>query len=120
VLLVIFMAAIPLSQHGHDVVIPPAVRTPTPPAPSRNIVLEVDAARAMAINQQPVTTGELSSRLTEIFSTRRDRTLFLLGAPTLPYEHMMTLIDVAKGAGVDRVGVITPGMRAAAEGLRRD
>jgi biopolymer transport protein ExbD len=117
VLLVIFMAAIPLSQHGHDVEIPPAVKAPSPsPPPSRSIVLEVDAARVMAINQQPVTTAELSSRLTEIFSTRRDRTLFLSGASSLPYGEVMSLIDIAKGSGVDRVGVITLGMRAAAEG----
>ena len=118
VLLVIFMAAIPLSQHGHDVQIPPAVDSPSPP-PITSIVLEVDAARMMAINQQPVTTGELSSRLIEIFGTRRDRTLFLSGASSLPYGEVMSLIDIAKGSGVERVGVITPGMRAAAEGRPR-
>ena len=115
VLLVIFMAAIPLSQHGHDVEIPPVVKAPSPP-PITSVVLEVDAARMLAINQQPVATGELASRLTEIFSTRRDRTLFLAGASSLPYGEVMSLIDIAKGSGVERLGVITPGMRAAAEG----
>ena len=114
VLLVIFMAAIPLSQRGLDVKLPRQVRSPAPPPPSRSIVLEMNELRDISINQQPVVSSQLRERLVEIFELRSDKTLFVSGAPTLPYEEIIKLLDVAKSAGVRQIGVITAGMRAQA------
>jgi biopolymer transport protein ExbD len=113
VLLVIFMAAIPLSQRGLDVKLPQQVRTPAPPPPppTQSIVLEMNEVRDISINQQPVVSSQLRERLTEIFEPRSDKTLFVSGAATLPYEEIIKVLDVAKGAGVRQIGVITAGMR---------
>src|SRR6187549_2549443 len=111
VLLVIFMASLPLQQRGLDVRLPPEARSPAPPPPSSSIVLEMTETRDISINQQPVRTVELQSRLTEIFAPRSDKTLFVSGASTLPYEEIVKVLDVAKGAGVKKVGVITAGMK---------
>ena len=111
VLLVIFMAALPLSQRGLDVKLPPQVPSPAPPPPSRSIVLEMTELRDISINQQPVRASELQGRLIEIFAPRSDKTLFVSGASTLPYEEIVKVLDVAKGAGVRQIGVITEGMK---------
>ena len=112
VLLVIFMAALPLDQHGIDVSLPPPARPPAPP-PVNTIFLEMSADREIAINQTPVALAELPSRLHAIFDTRRDKVLYVSAAAALPYEQVMAVIDAAKGAGVSRVGIVTEGMRRA-------
>jgi biopolymer transport protein TolR len=110
VLLVIFMAALPLTQRGTDVALPPETRGPQGPPP-RQIVVELDAQRRLAVNQQPVVLAELENRLRTLFAARRDKTLFVIGAPGLRYGEVVRVIDAAHGAGIERVGIITEGMR---------
>ena len=111
VLLVIFMAALPLNQRGID------VNLPSPPAsrdtrvPPDQIVLEYTSDKRMSINKQDVAPTDLDARLREVFETRHDKTLFLMAAGTLRYGEIVQVIDAAKGAGVQRVGVVTESMR---------
>ena len=113
VLLVIFMATLPVAQQGLDVALPPeGPRSPAPP-PAASIVAEMEADRSLAINRQPVTAGELEGRLREIFDARRDKILFVLADASLRYGDVVGVIDAAKGAGVTKVGIITEGARAA-------
>ena len=112
VLLVIFMAALPLSQRGLDVTLPPEVQPASSPPPGdTQIVIEYTADRALSINKQPVAIAALEGRLKEIYESRRDKTLFVMGSGTLRYGEIITVIDAARGAGVGRVGVITERMR---------
>jgi biopolymer transport protein ExbD len=110
VLLVIFMASLPLSQKGLDVDLP-AETTASTSAVDRQIVLEYLADRRLAINKQDVTLPALESRLREIFASRRDKTLYIAGAGSLRYGDIVAVVDAGKGAGVERVGIITEGMR---------
>src|SRR5262245_42802465 len=116
VLLVIFMAVLPLNQKGLDASLPPKADDRPRPAngPPESIVLEYTAGEEISINHQPVTLADLESRLKEIFAPRRDKTLYILGAPTLRYKRIVEVMDAAKGAGISRLGVITEGMRRAA------
>jgi biopolymer transport protein TolR len=114
VLLVIFMAALPMTQKGTDVDIPAQAQAPSPDTPSPNIVVELTADHQIAVNKQPVDLAGLTPHLRQIFSTRRDKTLFLVGAASLPYREVVTVIDAAKAAGITRVGVVTDGLRAKA------
>jgi biopolymer transport protein ExbD len=69
-----------------------------------------DLARSV-INRQPVTEGALESMLPQIFEHRRDKTLYVMGAGTLPYGDIVDVIDAARGAGVNRVRIVTEAMR---------
>jgi biopolymer transport protein ExbD len=114
VLLVIFMAALPMTQRGTDVAIPPPAEEADGPPPDGQVVIELSADRQLAVNRQPVALAELTPRLREIYRGRRDKTIFLIGAGSLRYGDVVAVIDAAKAAGLEKVGVVTEGMRARA------
>jgi biopolymer transport protein TolR len=116
VLLVIFMAALPLTQKGVDINLPAETSTAKPDESVSQIVLEFSADRRISINKQDVRLPELESRLRTVFEQRKDKTLFIAGAPSLRYGEIIGVIDAAKGAGVDKVGIVTEGMRKDAQG----
>jgi biopolymer transport protein ExbD len=111
VLLIIFMAALPLTQKGVDINLPLETKAPSTPTDSQQIVLEYNADRTMAVNKQPVALADLQNRLREVFETRREKTMFIVGDPSLRYGEIIEVIDAAKGAGVEKVGIVTEGMR---------
>jgi biopolymer transport protein ExbD len=119
VLLVIFMAALPMTQKGLDVDVPAQTQGPGAPPDPGQIVVEVAADRSVAVNSQPVAFEGLTARLRDVFADRRDKTLFLIGAPGLPYGEVVRVIDAARAAGVQRVGVVTERMRAQAQARSR-
>ena len=115
VLLVIFMAALPLTQKGVDINLPLETRAANQATPDvSQIVLEYTADRRISVNKQDVTIQELETRLRNIFEQRKEKTMFIVGAPTLRYGEIVAVIDAAKGAGVEKVGIVTEGMRTAA------
>ena len=111
VLLIIFMAALPLTQKGVDINLPLETKAPSTPADSQQIVLEYTADRQISVNKQPVGINDLEGKLREIFETRKEKTMFIIGDGTLRYAEIIAVIDAAKGAGVDKVGIVTEGMR---------
>ena len=111
VLLIIFMAALPLSQKGVDVNLPLEVNKPAQATPSEQIVVEFNADRSIAVNKTPVTLANLQEKLRDVFETRREKTMFIVGDPTLRYGEIIAVIDAGRGAGVEKVGIVTEGMR---------
>ena len=117
VLLVIFMAALPLTQKGLDINLPLETTSAKPDQVDLSqIVLEFTADRRISINKQDVVLTDLESRLRTVFEQRKDKTMFIAGAPSLRYGEIVDVIDAAKGAGVEKVGIVTEGMRAEAQG----
>jgi biopolymer transport protein ExbD len=115
VLLVIFMAALPLNQRGLDVNLPAETNNTNTPQPELSqIVLNYTGDKKISINNQDVTVQELEERLRTIFEERKDKTMFIMGAGNLRYGDIVDVIDAAKGAGVEKVGIVTEGMRRAA------
>jgi biopolymer transport protein ExbD len=112
VLLVIFMVTLPLNQRGLDVNLPAETNQPaTTQADPNQIVLNYTAEKKISINNQDVSLGELEERLRSIFESRKEKTMFIIGAGTLRYGDIVEVIDAAKGAGVEKVGIVTEGMR---------
>ena len=116
VLLVIFMAALPLSQRGLDVNLPAETERKAETSPNTQIVLTYTADKKISVNNQDVALPQLESRLREIFEERKEKTMFIIGAGTLRYGNIVQVIDAAKCAGVEKVGIVTEGMRKAAGG----
>ena len=77
------------------------------------IVLEYTADHHISVNKQDVTLQQLEERLRNIYEQRKDKTMFIAGAGTLRYKDIIFVIDAAKGAGVEKVGIVTEGMRRA-------
>jgi biopolymer transport protein ExbD len=109
VLLIIFMVVTPLTQKGLDVELPEKAENlePQPPDPNQ-LVLDIDPNGQVTINKQPINMDELPLRIRDIFETRADKTIFLRAAPSLKYGAVVAVLDVAKGNGVERVGIVPP------------
>ena len=117
VLLVIFMVTLPLNQRGLDVNLPAETQQPKQATPDiSQIVLNYTADKKISINNRDVPLGELESTLRTIFEERQQKTMFIMGAGSLRYGEIVEVIDAAKGAGVEKVGIVTEGMRKAASG----
>jgi biopolymer transport protein ExbD len=114
VLIVIFMAALPLTQKGVDINLPAESKKASEATPDvSQIVLEMTADKRISVNKQDVTLPEVETRLRNIFDQRKDKTMFLIAAGTLRYGDIVAVIDAARGAGVEKVGIVTEGMRKA-------
>jgi biopolymer transport protein ExbD len=114
VLLVIFMAALPLTQKGVDINLPAESKKTTEATPDvSQIVVNYSADKKISVNNNDVTIAELETRLRNIFDQRKDKTMFIIGAGALRYREIVEVIDAAKGAGVEKVGIVTEGMRRA-------
>jgi biopolymer transport protein TolR len=108
VLIIIFMVITPMTPQGLDALVPqPSPNKPNQEVVSRTIVVSIDASRQVKINQDPVDVRGLGSRLEDIFKTRNDRVMFVKGDDSLPFGDVATIIDIAKGAGIDKIGLIT-------------
>ena len=117
VLLIIFMAALPLTQKGVDVNLPLETEQKSQANPDNTqIVLEYGADRSIAVNHQPIPLDQLETRLRDIFESRKEKMMFIIGDPSLRYGEIVNAIDAAKGAGVEKVGIVTMGMRHEAAG----
>ena len=109
VLIVIFMVITPLTPHGLAVSVPQDA-PPREESPVKNedkLVLSLDREGKIRLNQEPLEVASLSPRLKEIFSTRSDRTIFVQADRDLLFNDIAWLIDVVRGAGAARVGLIT-------------
>lgn len=112
VLLIIFMAALPLTQKGVDINLPLETNTSAQAADIlAQIVADYTADHRLTINKQEVSIQEAPMKFRELFETRKDKTLFVIGAGSVRYGEIMAVIDAAMGAGVTKVGIVTEGMR---------
>jgi biopolymer transport protein TolR len=114
VLLIIFMIIVPTTPNGLDALVPQPNKDakPDPAVLARTIVVIIDANRQVSINQQPVAISDLGQRLVDIFKTRNDRVIFVKGDPSLPFSAVAQIIDIAHGAEIDKIGLITKALES--------
>jgi biopolymer transport protein TolR len=122
VLLIIFMVVTPLAQKGVDIALPQASTDATPPsAQSNQVVLGIEESPSgpvITLNKSPIANvEELENRLRDLYQTRSDKTIFVKGSGKVPYGKVVEAMDAAKGAGVERIGIMTEGMVNEATGV---
>lgn len=114
VLIIIFMVITPLTPKGLDALVP----QPPPPnakpnqSDQRTVVIVIDANHHYQINSEDTDEANMGRRLEEIFKTRAERVVFVKGDPSLEYQWVAKAIDIAHGAGIDKVGLMTAKVEA--------
>jgi|ERR1051326_7143706 biopolymer transport protein ExbD len=110
VLLIIFMAISPVTPHGLDALAPqpPPPNQPPPPDNDRTVVIVIDKAKQWKLNNEDTAPDKLQDRLIEVFKTRAEKVVFVKGDPDLDFATIARAIDIAHGAGIDKVGLMTP------------
>jgi len=114
VLIIIFMVITPLTPKGLEALVP----QPPPPgqkqtlSDQRTVVIVIDANHHMMINSEDTTEATMGDRLTEIFKTRAERVVFVKGDPAIDFSYVAKAIDIAHGAGIDKVGLMTAKVEA--------
>ncbi len=108
VLLIIFMVVAPLVPAGLPALLaqPPATDVVLPP-PGREIVISVAADGGLRLNQEDITLDRLSERMRRIYAVRCDDVVFVRGDRDAEYRLVARAIDVARGAGMTRVALMT-------------
>jgi biopolymer transport protein TolR len=111
VLLVIFMVTAPMMQQGVQVNLPKA-DTKGLPAPEEAVIVSIDKSGTAFINSTVVKPGELRGKLAELFAKRTKKEVFLKADKDVPYGEVVRAMADIKGAGVERLGMITePSLR---------
>jgi biopolymer transport protein TolR len=105
VLIIIFMVVVPQRSVG----LPAAVPQPAADASPQlaDIVVSVNKDRSISINTEPIQLERLQERLQAIFAARANKVVFVRGAGNLDFQEIAAVIDIAKGAGVFQVGLMT-------------
>ena len=111
VLLIIFMLVAPVANRGLDVGLPQERRQAEAPVPApRPVVMTLEGGREgrllVSLNQRPVDTSELGSRLRDVFQAQSDKTLFVRAEGSVRYGQVVEAMDTARGAGVARIGIL--------------
>jgi biopolymer transport protein ExbD len=114
VLIIIFMVITPLTPKGLEALVP----QPPPPGQKANesdlrtVVITIDAKHNLAVNSEAIDEAHLGNRLEEIFKTRAERVVFVKGDPSIDFQWVARAIDIAHGAGIDKVGLMTAKVEA--------
>jgi biopolymer transport protein TolR len=113
VLLIIFMVIVPTVPHGLEALVPQPPKNPQQQQQTdRTIVVQVlyrgGQPPAYKINETDVTHAELLPRLTEIYANRAERVMFVKGDDDVNFASIADVIDIAKSANVDHIGLMTP------------
>src|SRR3984885_14148080 len=117
VLLIIFMVIVPVTPKGLDALVPQPPKSPQQQQQNdRTIVVQVvyrpGAAPSYKINETDVAKTDLLARLTEIYANRAERVMFVRGDDDLNFAYIAEVIDIAKSANVDHIGLMTPKIMA--------
>jgi len=113
VLIIIFMVITPLTPKGLEALVPqPPPPGQQPQSDTRTVVIVINKDKSMMINQEPTTEQALGGRLEEIFKTRAERVVFVKGDSDLEFQYVAKAIDIAHGAGIDKVGLMTEKMES--------
>src|SRR6202795_3774186 len=109
VLIIIFMVITPLTPKGLDALVP----QPAPPnqkqqqdITQKTIVVQILDTGKLKINEEDATWDSLGPRLTDVFKERAEKVAFVKGDDAVRFADVARAIDVMRGSGIDKVGLI--------------
>lgn len=105
VMLIIFMVTAPMMQSGIGINLPQAETRSTPA--EEGLTLTLTADRYIHVQDQVINQFLLEDKLKEYFLGQEKKIVFLKADQDLPYGFVITVIDIAKKAGVELVGLVT-------------
>ncbi|MBP1752108.1 MAG: Cell division and transport-associated protein TolR [Geobacteraceae bacterium] len=106
VLLIIFMVTAPMMQQGVQVNLPKAQAKALNPQ-EESVVVSIDSSSRIFINSSEIPSGELKPKLSAMFESRTKKEVFLKADRTVPYGEVVKAMAEIKGAGIERLGMIT-------------
>jgi biopolymer transport protein ExbD len=113
VLLIIFMVITPLTPKGLETLVPQPNPNQQPQADTdRTVVIIINKDKSMMLNTEPTDKQRLGERLMDVFKTRAEKVVFVKGDPDLEFREIADAIDIAKGAGIDKIGLMTAKLEA--------
>ncbi|HEX4007195.1 MAG TPA: biopolymer transporter ExbD [Acidobacteriaceae bacterium] len=115
VLLIIFMVIVPVTPRGLQAMLPQSPRSGQATPPQTIVVQILSSANGpiYKINDQPVANKtQLAAQLNRIYSLRAEKVLFVKGDPTLDFASVAAVLDIGRALGIDRIGILTPGLAA--------
>ncbi|NIM18579.1 MAG: biopolymer transporter ExbD [Candidatus Aminicenantes bacterium] len=107
VLLIIFMVITPVAQKGIDIQLPEQSEPGQAGSSKSGVVLTLERDRSVKLNQDPVPMDLLETRLRELYQRKTDKTIFIRADKSVLYRDVLRLIDIAKGSGIEVLGVMT-------------
>jgi len=115
VLIIIFMVITPTTPHGLDALVPqpaPPNAHEDPALLANTIVVQVTANGDVLINQDKTSWDELGPRLEDIFKQRAEKVAFVKGDDAVEFAQVARAIDIMRGSGIEKVGLITAKVEA--------
>lgn len=115
VLIIIFMVITPTTPHGLDALVPqpaPPNQKEDPALLAKTIVVQVTAGGDVLINQDKTSWDELGPRLEDIFKQRAEKVAFVKGDDAVEFAQVARAIDIMRGSGIEKVGLITAKVEA--------
>jgi biopolymer transport protein TolR len=108
VLLIIFMVITPSMSHGLDALVPQPPDQRAPPSLRDDVVITVRGNGTVQLNQETIAVADLEERLKDVFKYTANHVVFVRAVKDLDFGQIAEVIDIAKGAGLDRVALMTP------------
>ena len=114
VLIIIFMVITPLTPKGMDTLVP----QPSPnqqqnqELENKTVVVQILKGDKLKINNEDATWDTLGPRIEQIFKDRAEKVAFVKGDNDVLFMSVARAIDVMRGAGIDKVGLITAKLEA--------
>ena len=115
VLIIIFMVITPLMPKGLEALVPqpsPSQQQPSQEILQKTIVVQVSPGGKLKINQEDHTWDTLGPRLETIFKERAEKVAFVKGDESVEFADVARAIDIMRGSGIDKVGLITAKLEA--------
>jgi len=114
VLIIIFMVITPLTPKGMDTLVP----QPSPnqqqnqELENKTVVVQVLKGDKLKINNEDANWDTLGPRIEQVFKDRAEKVAFVKGDNDVLFMSVARAIDIMRGAGIDKVGLITAKLEA--------